>query len=74
MEVWDGVQWAVQQAEALSPRRSVFVEHMAAVRATAAERDLSLTEAAGDSMSVEELREHADTTRGIGTVGGGDDP
>ncbi len=39
MDVWDGVQWAVQQAEALSPRRSVFAEHMAAVRTTAAERN-----------------------------------
>ncbi|WP_251954151.1 tetratricopeptide repeat protein [Salinibacter ruber] len=67
MDVWEGVRWAVQQAEALRPRRSAFVERVSAVRATATERGLSLTKAAGDSISAEELRRRADTTRGIRT-------
>ncbi|WP_263785456.1 hypothetical protein [Salinibacter grassmerensis] len=67
MEVWDGVRWAVQQAEALPPRRSSFVERVSEVRTVATEQGRSLTEAAGDSISSEELRERADTTRGGAT-------
>jgi hypothetical protein len=65
MEVWDGVRWAVQQAEDLTPRRSAFVERVSDVRAVASEQGRSLTEAVGDSISTEELRQRADTARGL---------
>ena len=65
LEVWDGVRWAVQQAEDLPPRRSAFVERVSDVRAVASEQGRSLTEAVGDSISTEELRQRADTARGL---------
>jgi hypothetical protein len=65
MEVWDGVRWAVQQAEALTPRRSTFAERVSEVRAMARKEGRSLTEAVGDSISTEELRQRADTARGL---------
>ena len=65
MEVWDGVRWAVQQAETLTPRRSTFVERVSDVRAVATEEGRSLTKAVGDSISTEELRQRADTARGL---------
>jgi len=70
MDAWKGVRWAVQQTEALTPRRSPLEQRLSEVRSAARERGISLTTAAGDSMSTDELREHADTTRGIETVGG----
>jgi len=63
LEIWDGVGWAVQQAETLTPHRSTFEERLSEVRVAAKERGRSLTEAVGDSISAEQLRQRADTTR-----------
>lgn len=66
MGMWKSVAWALQRADALSPRRPVFAQRMSEVRKAAKEEGVSLTKAEGDSVRTKEPRENPD----VGAEGG----
>lgn len=49
---WEGVRWAIQEAETYSPDRPVFESYLAEVRAKAEEKGISLDKTETDSVQV----------------------
>ena len=66
-DTWEGVRWAIQRAEALTPKRKGFEQRIAAVRMRAREEGVSMTEVETDSISADQIRARIDTTEGVDT-------